>query len=72
MEQPTRLAGLDVGQFDYMLPGLDALRLPIPLGGTSNHFRTEALRLLGGWIRSTSLRTPTLASAPPRSASPSA
>lgn len=35
--------------FDYMLPGLDALRLPIPLGGTSNHFRTEALRKLGGW-----------------------
>ncbi|MEU6380799.1 glycosyltransferase [Streptomyces sp. NPDC046909] len=35
--------------FDYMLPGLDDLRLPIPLGGTSNHFRTEALRRLGGW-----------------------
>ena len=35
--------------FDYMLPGLDALRLPIPLGGTSNHFRTDALRQLGGW-----------------------
>jgi cellulose synthase/poly-beta-1,6-N-acetylglucosamine synthase-like glycosyltransferase len=35
--------------FDYMLPGLDALHLPIPLGGTSNHFRTEGLRRLGGW-----------------------
>jgi glycosyltransferase XagB len=35
--------------FDYMLPGLEALKLPIPLGGTSNHFRTEALRRLGGW-----------------------
>jgi glycosyltransferase XagB len=35
--------------FDYMLPGLDALKLPIPLGGTSNHFRTDGLRLLGGW-----------------------
>jgi cellulose synthase/poly-beta-1,6-N-acetylglucosamine synthase-like glycosyltransferase len=35
--------------FDYMLPGLDRLNLPIPLGGTSNHFRTEALRTLGGW-----------------------
>jgi cellulose synthase/poly-beta-1,6-N-acetylglucosamine synthase-like glycosyltransferase len=35
--------------FDYMLPGLDALGLPIPLGGTSNHFRTSALRELGGW-----------------------
>ena len=35
--------------FDYMLPGLDAMRLPIPLGGTSNHFRVDALRQLGGW-----------------------
>ena len=35
--------------FDYMLPGLDSLNLPIPLGGTSNHFRTEPLRKLGGW-----------------------
>lgn len=35
--------------FDYMLPGLDALGLPIPLGGTSNHFRVSALRELGGW-----------------------
>jgi glycosyltransferase XagB len=35
--------------FDYMLPGLDASRMPIPLGGTSNHFRTDALRRLGGW-----------------------
>lgn len=35
--------------FDYVLPGLDRLRLPIPLGGTSNHFRTDALRGLGGW-----------------------
>lgn len=35
--------------FDYMLPGLDVLKLPIPLGGTSNHFRTEELRQLGGW-----------------------
>jgi cellulose synthase/poly-beta-1,6-N-acetylglucosamine synthase-like glycosyltransferase len=35
--------------FDYMLPGLYALRMPIPLGGTSNHFRTQALRDLGGW-----------------------
>ncbi|MFY0405686.1 glycosyltransferase family 2 protein [Solicola sp. PLA-1-18] len=35
--------------FDYMLPGLDKLHLPIPLGGTSNHFRTADLRELGGW-----------------------
>ncbi len=35
--------------FDYLLPGLDKLRLPIPLGGTSNHFKTQILRELGGW-----------------------
>jgi cellulose synthase/poly-beta-1,6-N-acetylglucosamine synthase-like glycosyltransferase len=35
--------------FDYMLPGLDEERMPIPLGGTSNHFVTSALRDLGGW-----------------------
>lgn len=35
--------------FDYLLPGLDALRLPIPLGGTSNHFKAQVLRDLGGW-----------------------
>jgi glycosyltransferase XagB len=32
-----------------MLPGLDRLGLPIPLGGTSNHFRADRLRELGGW-----------------------
>jgi glycosyltransferase XagB len=26
------------GQFDVFLPGLAALRLPLPLGGSSNHF----------------------------------
>lgn len=35
--------------FDLFLPGLDASGAPIPLGGTSNHFRTEALKLVGGW-----------------------
>lgn len=35
--------------FDYMLPGLSKLGLPIPLGGTSNHFRTDMLRELGAW-----------------------
>ncbi len=35
--------------FDYMLPGLDRLGLPIPLGGTSNHFRMDALKQLGAW-----------------------
>jgi len=32
-----------------ILPALDMLRLPIPLGGTSNHFRMGALRKLGAW-----------------------
>jgi cellulose synthase/poly-beta-1,6-N-acetylglucosamine synthase-like glycosyltransferase len=35
--------------FDQMLPGLERLGMPIPLGGTSNHFRTEVLRELHGW-----------------------
>lgn len=35
--------------FRSLLPGLVALGMPIPLGGTSNHFRTEALRRLGAW-----------------------
>ncbi len=35
--------------FDLVLPGLDHLGVPIPLGGTSNHFRTEKLRQLLGW-----------------------
>ncbi|MFB9842755.1 glycosyltransferase family 2 protein [Mucilaginibacter ginsenosidivorans] len=35
--------------FDYMLPGLDTLDIPIPLGGTSNHFKIDALVELGGW-----------------------
>lgn len=35
--------------FRLMLPGLERMRLPIPLGGTSNHLRTEALRAVGGW-----------------------
>ncbi len=37
------------GQFDVFMPGIAALRLPLPLGGSSNHFRTATLRKLGGW-----------------------
>jgi cellulose synthase/poly-beta-1,6-N-acetylglucosamine synthase-like glycosyltransferase len=33
----------------FFLPGLSSLGAPIPLGGTSNHFRRSALRDLGGW-----------------------
>lgn len=35
--------------FDLTLPALQRAKLPLPLGGTSNHFRTEALRALGAW-----------------------
>jgi cellulose synthase/poly-beta-1,6-N-acetylglucosamine synthase-like glycosyltransferase len=35
--------------FDYLLPGLYNLDLPIPLGGTSNHFDVEKLREVGAW-----------------------
>lgn len=35
--------------FRRYLSGLERLRVPVPLGGTSNHFRTEVLRQLGGW-----------------------
>ncbi|MEA3483481.1 MAG: glycosyltransferase [Pseudomonadota bacterium] len=46
----TRLFTLEYGAwFDYMLMGLEDSDLPIPLGGTSNHFRMTALRRLGGW-----------------------
>jgi len=46
----TRMFTLEYSYwFDYLLPGLYRLGLPIPLGGTSNHFKTEKLRELGGW-----------------------
>jgi glycosyltransferase XagB len=35
--------------FDVILPGLAGESLPLTLGGTSNHFRTQALRTVGGW-----------------------
>ena len=35
--------------FDVLLPSLAVLRLPLPLGGSSNHFRTESLRAIGAW-----------------------
>ncbi|MGY4711702.1 glycosyltransferase family 2 protein [Mycolicibacterium sp. CBM1] len=46
----TRFFALEYGfWYDFMLPGLRAWNIPIPLGGTSNHFVTEALRRVGGW-----------------------
>lgn len=37
------------GLFEVILPGMARLGLPFPLGGTSNHFRVETLRRIGGW-----------------------
>ncbi len=37
------------GQFGIMLPGLVRWGFPMPLGGTSNHFRAAILRQIGGW-----------------------
>jgi Glycosyltransferases, probably involved in cell wall biogenesis len=35
--------------FRGMLPLLAHHRMPVPLGGTSNHFRTSVLKQVGGW-----------------------
>ncbi len=35
--------------FDLVLPLLASMDMPLPLGGTSNHFRMQALRKLGAW-----------------------
>ncbi len=37
------------GLFDVFLPSLAAWKLPLPLGGSSNHFRTDVLRRIGAW-----------------------
>lgn len=37
------------GQFDAFLQGFSSFGLPLPLGGSSNHFRTNILREVGGW-----------------------
>lgn len=36
-------------QFGLLVPALSIYRMPILLGGTSNHFRRDALLALGGW-----------------------
>lgn len=35
--------------FDLVLTGLQSINAPIPLGGTSNHFRTAQLKQFDGW-----------------------
>ena len=46
----TRLFAIDYCLwFDALLRGLERIHAPLPLGGTSNHFRKDALVALGGW-----------------------
>ncbi len=46
----TRLFTLEYSLwFDFYLPALEALRVPIPLGGTSNHFQMDVLREVDAW-----------------------
>ncbi|NJM28963.1 MAG: glycosyltransferase [Rhizobiales bacterium] len=46
----TRQFAIEYGVlFDLLLPELANEGLPLPLGGTSNHFRVAALRDAGGW-----------------------
>jgi len=46
----TRLFAMEYAAlFDIVNPGLAALSAPIALGGTSNHFRADVLRRVGGW-----------------------
>ncbi len=35
--------------FELVLPAMGAAEAPVPLGGTSNHFKTAALREIGAW-----------------------
>jgi glycosyltransferase XagB len=35
--------------FNHTLPTISAMNLPIPLGGSSNHFDVKTLRDIGGW-----------------------
>jgi glycosyltransferase XagB len=36
-------------QFEIILPAFTTLGLPLPLGGTSNHFHAPTLKAIGGW-----------------------
>ncbi|MBJ3786173.1 glycosyltransferase [Devosia sediminis] len=46
---PSLFAGEYAALFSVLLPALARWGLVMPLGGTSNHFRTTTLRALGGW-----------------------
>ncbi len=35
--------------FELLLPGVVQLKIPVPLGGTSNHFKLQKLKQVGAW-----------------------
>lgn len=46
----TRMFAIEYAHwFTAMLPGMDGTGVPLPLGGTSNHFDVEVLREAGAW-----------------------
>jgi cellulose synthase/poly-beta-1,6-N-acetylglucosamine synthase-like glycosyltransferase len=46
----TKLFSLEYSiLFDKILPGLANRKAPLPLGGSSNHFKVEVLKALKGW-----------------------
>ncbi|WP_160299952.1 glycosyltransferase family 2 protein [Devosia geojensis] len=45
----AQFAGEYAALFGLVLPAQARWGLPVPLGGTSNHFRTQTLRAIGGW-----------------------
>lgn len=46
----TRMFAIEYAAlFDVSNPALARFDLPVPLGGTSNHFRRSVLQALGGW-----------------------
>ncbi|MBN67570.1 MAG: glycosyl transferase, partial [Rickettsiales bacterium] len=51
LERPiTQLFAIEYSAlFDFTLPGLENLGMPIPLGGTSNHIHLQKLREVGAW-----------------------
>lgn len=46
---PGLFAGEYAGLFAVVLPALSRWNVVMPLGGTSNHFRLDSLRSIGGW-----------------------
>ncbi|WP_200958806.1 glycosyltransferase [Nocardioides sp. Root190] len=46
----TRMFAIEYAHwFESMLPGIEGSGVPLPLGGTSNHFDTVVLKELGAW-----------------------